>query len=452
VQVTFGGALLLESISWTPEQVPAGGPLRLALRWSYLRCPEHDVRLTLKLADASGHGWAKAEPIIGRCEPGEEGTEYEGLLIPQGAPPGEYTLRLMVTDDETGEPLLAGGDKWASALSIQVTEPVNPPILYGLSDREATAFCSPDGATCVTLAGIEPGGLRFQQGHVVPFTLHWLIPDDLSSQVRFRVQVQHRPWLPVQQAAPVVTRTLALAPDDWIDVPSSDGTAGPFRVMLPIVTRLVSLSPDLVSERVSGRLATLPSALELPADAPTGRAQVTLQVLGPDGAVWPTAEGASAISLFDIIVEDRPVMRRLPAGLASIQADFGDEVGLRGYRVEGDALPGGQLHLTYAWHARVHPTAIYAVFNHLVAADGTLVAQVDGWPQEGRMLTIQWQAGEYIEDGYLLEIPADAPPGPYTLYVGLYDAATDERQPAFLDGQRLPGDRVPIPLSGEDTR
>jgi hypothetical protein len=92
------------------------------------------------------------------------------------------------------------------------------------------------------------------------------------------------------------------------------------------------------------------------------------------------------------------------------------------------------------------------VFNHLVAADGTLVAQVDGWPQEGRMLTIQWQAGEYIEDGYLLEIPADAPPGPFTLHVGLYDAATDERQPAFLDGQHLPGDRVPIPLPGEGTR
>jgi hypothetical protein len=304
----------------------------------------------------------------------------------------------------------------------------------------------------VTLAGIEAGGVRFQQGHAVPFTLHWLIPDELLSKVQFRVQVQHRPWLSVQQAAPVVTRTLVLAPDDWIDVPSSDGTAGPFRAMMPIVIRLASLSPDSVGGRVPGRLATLPSALDLPPDASTGRARVTLQVLGPDGAVWPTAEGASSISLFGIIVEDRPVMRRLPAGVTSIQADFGDEVGLRGYRVEGEPLPGGQLDLAYAWYARTHPTAIYAVFNHLVAADGTLVAQADGWPQEGRMLTIQWQAGEYIEDSYELAIPVDAPPGPYTLYVGLYDAATDERQPAFLDGQRLPGDRVPIPLSGEEPR
>jgi hypothetical protein len=114
--------------------------------------------------------------------------------------------------------------------------------------------------------------------------------------------------------------------------------------------------------------------------------------------------------------------------------------------VAGDPRPGGQLRITYAWYARVHPTKIYAVFNHLLAPDGSPVAQVDGWPQEGRMLTTQWQPGEFIEDTYILEIPSTAPPGPYTLYTGLYNAANDERQPAYLDGQRLPGDRLPIPI------
>jgi hypothetical protein len=87
-----------------------------------------------------------------------------------------------------------------------------------------------------------------------------------------------------------------------------------------------------------------------------------------------------------------------------------------------------------------------------MTADGELVAQADGWPQEGRMLTIQWRAGEYIEDSYTLMIPPDAPPGPYILSAGLYDAATGERQPAFLDNQRLPEDRLPLPLPGEDGR
>jgi len=221
--------------------------------------------------------------------------------------------------------------------------------------------------------------------------------------------------------------------------------------MLPLVTRASWFEPALISGDLaaacfSGRLVTLPVALVLPPDAPTGPAQVTLEVLGPDGSLWPVAGGGSTLSLFDIIIDDRPVLLRLPARLTPIQADFGDEVGLRGYRVEGNPRPGGQLHLTYAWYAQTRPTAIYAVFNHLIAADGTLVAQADGWPQEGRMLTIQWQAGEYIEDSYTLVIPPDAPPGPYTLYVGLYDAATGERQPAFQDSQRLPDDRVPVPL------
>ena len=192
------------------------------------------------------------------------------------------------------------------------------------------------------------------------------------------------------------------------------------------------------------------TALTLPPDAPTGPARVEVEVLGPDGVPWATAEGDPVFPLFEITVASRPVLRRLPAEMTAVEIDFGDEMGLRGYRVEGDARPGGELRVTYAWYARTHPTAVYAVFNHLVTADGALVVQTDGWPQEGRMLTIQWQAGEYIEDTYTLPIPPDAAPGPYTLYVGLYDAATDDRQMAFQDGQRLPEDRVPVPLPGGD--
>jgi hypothetical protein len=170
-----------------------------------------------------------------------------------------------------------------------------------------------------------------------------------------------------------------------------------------------------------------------------------------------TAGGDPDFTLFDIAIDRRPVQRRLPAGMTQMQVDFGDgvaesAVGLRGYRVEGDARPGGEVRVTYAWYAGRQPAVIYAVFNHLVTADGALVVQADGWPQEGRMLTTQWQPGEYIEDTYTLAIPPDAAAGPYTLYVGLYDAATADRQMAFQDGRRLPEDRVRVPLPGEGGR
>ena len=455
VQVAFGDVLRLERVAWGPQSVPAGEPLRLALHWTPLRRPEHNLRLTLRLADASAHVWAEVQTGIGSEGQDEVGTEYEGLLVPQGAPPGEYTVRLMVSDDETGEPFLVEGSKWTSALVVEIVEPTHAPVLAGLPHPESIPFCSPGGADCVTLAGYEPGGLRFQQGHAVPLTLHWLIPDTTSSELQLCLRVVHRPGLLGREATPVVTRTLALPSSDAPGTlaPSPTGLQGPFRAMLPVVVRNFLVHPSgSTAAPESGRLVTLPAALALPPDALTGPAQVTVEVLGADGVPWMTAEGATTFSLFDVTVEDRPVLRRVPAGLTLVQADFGDEVGLRGYRVEGEPVPGGQLQLTYAWHARTRPTAIYAVFNHLTAAGGELVAQADGWPQEGRMLTIQWQAGEYVEDHYTLAIPSDAPPGPYTLYVGLYDAATNERQPAFLDGQPLPGDRVQIPLPGESGR
>jgi hypothetical protein len=344
--------------------------------------------------------------------------------VPQGAAPGEYVVRLMVTDEATGAPLVVEGEKEADLLTVQVVEPTRAPILDTLPHPNAATFCSPDEATCLTLVGYEPGGRRFQPGYSVPFTVHWLSPLHSLPELQLRLRVMHRPWLPLPgvEDVPVLTRTLPLVP----------------------VYPAPLWEPD--------RLVTLRTALTLPPDALTGPAYVALEVLGPDGVIWPTAEGALTFSLFNVTIENRPVLRRLPAGLSRIQVDFGREVGLRGYLVEGNPQPGGQLNLTYAWYARRRPKVIYAVFNHLMTADGELVAQADGWPQEGRMLTTQWQAGEYIEDSHTLAIPSDAPPGPYTLSVGLYDAATGERQPAFLDNQRLSEDRLLLPLPGEDGR
>jgi 4-amino-4-deoxy-L-arabinose transferase-like glycosyltransferase len=414
--LTFGEELRLEQVVHEPQPTPAGEPLRLTLYWRSLRRAESGARLTLTLADRAGHVWDTVHSSIRATQ---TAADYEGLMTPQGAPPGEYVVRLQVTDQAAGQPLPVNGAIETDLLKVQIAEPAHAPVLYDLPHPAAIAFCAPDEMACLTLAGQEPGGLRFQQGNPIPLTLHWLSPSRPLPELQLRLQVTPRSWLPRPfiQHDPLLTRTLSLAPA----YPTSQWTPG--------------------------RLVTLPTRLQLPPDAPAGPAQVTLEVLGANGAPWLTADGAASVPLFPIVVEGRPVLRRLPAALTPVQVDFGSEIGLRGYRVEGSLSPGGQLRLTYAWYARTHPTAIYAVFNHLTTADGVMVAQVDSWPQGGRMLSTQWQAGEYIADEYVLDIPLDAPPGPYTLYVGVYNAANDERQPAFQDGQRLPDDRLPLPVS-----
>jgi hypothetical protein len=62
------------------------------------------------------------------------------------------------------------------------------------------------------------------------------------------------------------------------------------------------------------------------------------------------------------------------------------------------------------------------------------------------VLTSQWRPGEYVQDSHTLEIPADAPPGPYLLAVGLYDAATEERLSASQNGHPLPADQLLVPI------
>jgi hypothetical protein len=415
VDVAFGDALRLEHMAWEPQPVGPGDPVRLTLTWRPLRQLEQDVQITLKLVGASGYVWDLNAAVPGMWahppsawEPGQPVTDRAGLMIPPGAPPGDYTVRLLALGTEV------------DLLTLTVVDPIGASPPAEPAQAEGTQFCARQGASCVTLIDHEPGGVYFRPGYPLPMTLNWRSPARPLPPLSLRVALVHQPWLPLLEGPVIVSQTLPLAPT----YPTT------------------AWFPD--------RQVSMPLALTLPPDAATGRAQVTLTILGPDGAPWSTTAGQSAFDLFRVRIEGREVLRHLPWGLARTEVEFGDTVSLRGYRIEGEAQPGGELQLTYAWYARAQPLEIYAVFNHLVAADGTQIAQADGWPQEGRQLSTQWQPGDYVEDHHTMDIPADAPPGPYTLYIGLYEALTGDRLPAFRDGQRLPQDRVPIPLPGQE--
>jgi hypothetical protein len=429
INLTFGEHLRLERVSSDAQAIAAGEGLRLTLYWTVSRALEHDVELKLALLDERDQRWLEWESIPGRWsdppstwQTGDFITVRQGLLVPQGAPPGPYTIELTVIDAASGAALQPSG---AHVLTVDVIEPSWPPVLEDAGDFAGPfTFEPPPGAgEPLTLAGYDLGGLRFQQGYPVRLQLHWLAParPTPAPEVELRLQLWHRSrpeWLG-GKARPIATKTLALIPGyplgDWQE----------------------------------GRVVSLLTALPIPADATPGRAELTLALIAPDGQPW-TIDGQPRLNLSRMTVEQRPTLRRLPENLNPVQVDFEGLIGLRGYRLDGEARPGGQLELNYAWYALDRPPRQYAVFNHLLTADGQYITQVDGWPQDGLVLTKQWQPGEYVPDSYTLEIPADAPPGPYLLAVGLYDAATPEiRLSAAQNGQPLLNDQWLLAIESE---
>ena len=111
--------------------------------------------------------------------------------------------------------------------------------------------------------------------------------------------------------------------------------------------------------------------------------------------------------------------------LLPIDVSFAEGVRLTGYQIS-DAP--SHLSAVLRWEPAAPIPGDYTVFVHLVAPDGTVVAQSDAqpgwvvsWP------TSRWQPGQSVPDGHRLSIPPELPPGRYQVRAGLYDWRTLDR-------------------------
>jgi hypothetical protein len=123
---------------------------------------------------------------------------------------------------------------------------------------------------------------------------------------------------------------------------------------------------------------------------------------------------------------------RIPADGQGVNAIFAEPMVLRGY-VLSPLHAGQTATLTLYWEATGTPSADYAVFVHLLDAEGNLIAQSDSPPGSDAHLgfypTGRWEAGETIMDVHLLNLPTEVAPGAHRLRVGLYLPGTGERVP-----------------------
>lgn len=136
-------------------------------------------------------------------------------------------------------------------------------------------------------------------------------------------------------------------------------------------------------------------------------------------------------------------------------AQFTNGIDLRGFRIADDAethvfsADGDSLALSLYWQSAGPTESPLTVFVQLIDSTGFLRGGQDNQPVWGTYPTDQWQAGEGIIDKYELSLQADAPPGVYQVWVGLYNPQTGERVPVLDALGELVGDHVVLDVEVE---
>ncbi len=108
-------------------------------------------------------------------------------------------------------------------------------------------------------------------------------------------------------------------------------------------------------------------------------------------------------------------------------AEFGDQVALLDYRIEGPLRHGATVRVNVLWQALKPLQNDYVIFVHAMDASGTIRGQRDTEPQNGERPTSQWGEGEIVADRYEFQISVDGPREGYQLAVGMYRKGTGKR-------------------------
>jgi hypothetical protein len=173
---------------------------------------------------------------------------------------------------------------------------------------------------------------------------------------------------------------------------------------------------------------------------------------------WPCGGTGDALIGVEVMCAAFPSFYRvtgpqaIPQPVVPLAATFGGELRLRGYSLDllgGAARPGGALPVTLYWEAAAPPARNYRLFLHLCRdCDVPPLANDDGYPLSGYPpagQTTTWHVGDPVHDERSIHLPADLPPGRYTLLLGVYpegDPSEDARLPVTSDARVFGGTRL----------
>ncbi len=395
-----------------PDTLNRGERTPITLHW---QIPEGRQglanRLTyaqLFLEDERGNVWQQAETLLGYPEAGwrtgDRFVTFMDMEVPQGIPPGPVYLRFGMRDWQ--------GESFAEISPGSESVSRSGPYLVR-SRPVGEVTLAPDDIVFADQLALQDYGLSTL---IAPG-----VPTDISLD-----------WLALKQPA-----------DDYrVQLQVTDGLDGD-----PIYVQTEALWPGTYSPTswLAGETVTSFHRLNVPIDLPAGDDLWLRVALLPSDHDGPLALSQGNSTLTELSVSRREHLFEMPDIAHTLDARFGDQIELLGYELDGSsAQPGDQLNVTLFWRAAETPSDGYTVFNHLVGEDGQIWGQFDGYPSGDAWYTAAWMPGEIVIDQRTIPIEADAPAGSYTLYVGLYTAGDGQRLPAYMAGERLEDDRLPL--------
>jgi hypothetical protein len=176
-----------------------------------------------------------------------------------------------------------------------------------------------------------------------------------------------------------------------------------------------------------------------------------------------TIGGLIALMLAILLLREGVLWFNSPPGEAipaQEKADIylGEDFRVIGYTINSRELhPGDRLEVTVYWYPLRQSDINFSSFLHIYTW-GPPVAQQDKLHPAGRAIREWWSPAGYIADPYIIDLPADFPPGEYNLRVGLYtfdylpegdtrDDWPNGYRPAVTDADGNPvGDGETVPL------
>ncbi len=175
---------------------------------------------------------------------------------------------------------------------------------------------------------------------------------------------------------------------------------------------------------------------QIPLHTPMGLAQVRVSVrdeasgvalpaTGPAGRELGTAPQVGQLLIGETSLVESPQIEH------PRRERLGDAITLLGYDLSVEA---DQIDLTLYWQTSGSLERDLTVFVHLLDEQDQLITQQDSQPNGGRYPTTAWAAGVPIRDVYSLPLSQPAPPGPYTIRLGMYAWPSLERLPVMRDG------------------